>query len=206
MNNTGLLLVMSGPSGAGKSTVIHKVMERNKNIFFSVSATTRPPRPGEINGKDYHFITRETFLEMINTDSFLEYAQYATNAYGTPTAPVVEALRDGKCALLDIEVQGAAQVMARRKDCISVFLAPPSMEELEHRLRGRGTDSEERILQRLAIARNECSLAGNYDYIIINNDPDDCARELEAIIAAGFCRRENRIDAMQKILEGDNAL
>ncbi len=206
MNNNGLLIVISGPSGAGKSTVIHRVMERRRNIFFSVSATTREPRMGEIDGRDYHFISRERFMEMINTDAFLEYAQYATNAYGTPTAPVVNALNEGKCAILDIEVQGAAQVMARRKDCVSVFLAPPSMQELEQRLRGRGTDSEDRILQRLTIARSECALAGNYDYIIINRDPEEAARELEAIITAGFCRRENRIDTMQKILEGDNAL
>lgn len=206
MNNKGLLLVISGPSGAGKSTVIQNVMQERKDIFFSVSATTREPRPGEVDGKSYHFISREKFSEMVAQDAFLEYAQYATNAYGTPEAPVNEALAEGKCALLDIEVQGAAQVMARRNDCVSVFLAPPSMEELEERLRGRGTDPEERILQRLEIARRECSLAGNYDYIIINENVRDASNELEAIIAAGFCRKENRIDTMQKILKGDNAL
>lgn len=206
MNKKGLLLVISGPSGTGKSTVISNVMQERKDIFFSVSATTRDPRPGEADGKSYHFISREKFSEMIDQDAFLEYAQYATNAYGTPAAPVDAALAEGKCALLDIEVQGAAQVMARRADCVSVFLAPPSMEELERRLRGRGTDPEEKILQRLEIARRECSLAGNYDYIIINEDIRDASNELEAIIAAGFCRKENRIETMQNILKGDHAL
>lgn len=206
MNKKGLLLVISGPSGTGKSTVISNVMQERKDIFFSVSATTRDPRPGEADGKSYHFISREKFSEMIDKDAFLEYAQYATNAYGTPAAPVDAALAEGKCALLDIEVQGAAQVMARRADCVSVFLAPPSMEELERRLRGRGTDPEEKILQRLEIARRECSLAGNYDYIIINENIRDASNELEAIIAAGFCRKENRIETMQNILKGDHAL
>lgn len=206
MVNKGLLLVISGPSGAGKSTVINNVRESRDDIFFSVSATTRAPRPGEIDGKDYHFISRETFSEMVDKDEFLEYAQYATNSYGTPEAPVDKALAEGKCAMLDIEVQGAAQVMARRKDCVSVFLAPPSMYELERRLRGRGTDPEERILERLAIARRECALAGNYDFIVINDNVRDASMELEAIIAAGFCRKENRIEEMQEILKGDNAL
>lgn len=206
MNKKGLLLVLSGPSGTGKSTIITNVMQEHKNIVFSVSATTREPRPGEMDGKDYFFISREKFAEMIVNNEFLEYAHYASNSYGTPAAPVDEAIREGKCVLLDIEVQGAAQVIEKRRDCVSVFISPPSMEELERRLRGRGTDSEERIQERLRIARHECSLAGNYDYIIINENARDASNELEAIIVASQCRKCNRVQRIQNILEGENAL
>ena len=206
MNKKGLLLVISGPSGAGKSTVIGNVMQGRSDRVFSVSATTRDPRPGEKDGKDYFFISRERFAEMIENDKFLEYAHYATNSYGTPAEPVEKAMAEGKCVILDIEVQGAAQVMQKRPDCVSVFLSPPGMGELERRLRGRGTDSEQRIQDRLRIARHECSLAGNYDYIIINENVRDASNELEAIITASYCRKSVRAKQIQTILEGENAL
>lgn len=203
MTDKGLLLVFSGPSGAGKSTVIHELMTKRDDIVFSVSATTREPRPNEVDGKDYFFISREKFEEMIAQDAFLEHAEYVGNCYGTPSAPIDTAIEAGKVVLLDIEVQGAAQVMAKRPDCVSVFLCPPSMEELERRLRGRGTDSDEKIRQRLQTAAIECKLAGNYQYILINDDFRCAARKLDAIITAYRCRSEFQTE---NIFKGDFAL
>lgn len=203
MKDKGLLLVFSGPSGAGKSTVIHELMTKRDDIVFSVSATTREPRPNETDGKDYFFISREKFEEMIAQDAFLEHAEYVGNCYGTPSAPIDAAIEDGKVVLLDIEVQGAAQVMAKRPDCVSVFLCPPSMEELERRLRGRGTDTDDKIRKRLQTAADECKLAGNYQYILINDDFRTAARKLDAIITAYRCRSEYQTE---NIFKGDFAL
>ncbi len=189
----GILIVLSGPSGAGKSTVIKSLMKRRSDIRFSVSATTRQPRPGERDGEDYFFITREAFDELIAQDAFLEHAEYVGNCYGTPAAPVEKDLAAGYNVLLDIEVQGAAQVMAKRPDAVSVFLCPPSLAELERRLRGRGTDSEEKIVGRLKTARQEYKLLDQYAYIVVNDDADTAAAELDAIITAHLCRSENRI-------------
>ncbi len=198
-NKRGLIVVVSGPSGAGKSTVISGVSQIRSDIRFSVSVTTRDPRPGEEDGVHYHFRTREQFEEMIALDEFLEYAEYVNNCYGTPAAPVDEDVARGYAVILDIEVQGAAQIMDKRSDAVTVFLCPPSLVELERRLRGRGTDSEEKIRQRLQTARVEYAQANRYDYIIINDDADTAIRELDAIITAEKCRSEY-------ILEGDNLL
>lgn len=199
----GVLVVISGPSGAGKSTVIRRVVERRNDIFFSVSVTTRPPRPGEEDGKDYLFISKERFLQMAAAGELLEYAQYVDNFYGTPMEPVDNALAAGYNVLLDIEVQGAAQVLSKRDDAVSVFLCPPSLFALETRLRGRGTDSEERIVQRLLTARSEYKKAENYSYIVVNDDADVAADELNSIVTAARCRMENRIEY---ILEGVDVL
>lgn len=203
MKDKGLLLVVSGPSGAGKSTVIGKVMQDRDDVCFSVSATTRDPRPYEVDGLDYYFITRERFASMVENGEFLEHAEYVGNCYGTPAAPIDRAIADGKCVVLDIEVQGASQVLAKRSDCVSVFLCPPTLEELERRLRGRDTDTEERIRKRLETAAREYALASRYDYIIINEDAIQSAAQLEAIITAYRCRSEFQI---QYISEGGNAL
>ena len=189
----GVLIVLSGPSGAGKSTVIRQLMKRRSDIRFSVSATTRPPRPGERDGVDYYFITREAFDDLIAQDALLEHAEYVGNCYGTPAAPVERDLAAGYNVLLDIEVQGAAQVMAKRPDTVSVFFCPPSLAELERRLRGRGTDSEEKIVDRLKTARQEYKLMDRYAYIVVNDDADTAAAELDAIITAQLCRSKNRI-------------
>lgn len=183
-NNKGLLIVLSGPSGAGKSTVVAALMRRRNDVRFSVSATTRAPRAGERDGKDYFFITREQFQRMIDNDAFLEYAEYVGNFYGTPVEAVRREQEQGFHVLLDIEVQGAAQVMAKRPDAVTVFLAPPSMAELERRLRHRGTESEEKIVGRLETARAECAQAENYSYIVVNDDAEKAAQELDAIITA----------------------
>lgn len=198
-NDKGVLVIVSGPSGAGKSTVISRVSQWRSDIRFSVSATTREPRPGEIDGTDYFFKTQEEFFNMVTADAFLEHAEYVGNAYGTPAAPVDKNLAAGYSVILDIEVQGAAQVMEKRPDAVSVFLCPPSLEELERRLRGRGTDSEEKIRDRLMAAHREYAQAHKYSYIIINDDADTAVRELDAIITAEKCRSKY-------ILEGDNLL
>lgn len=198
-NEKGVLVIVSGPSGAGKSTVISRVSQWRDDIRFSVSATTRAPRPGEIDGKDYYFKTQEEFFNMVTADAFLEHAEYVGNSYGTPAAPVDENLEAGYSVILDIEVQGAAQVMEKRPDAVSIFLCPPSLEELERRLRGRGTDSEEKIRDRLMAAHREYAQAHKYSYIIINDDADTAVRELDAIITAEKCRSKY-------ILEGDYLL
>jgi len=194
MKSKGKLLVLSGPSGAGKSTVIAKLMERRDDISFSVSATTRGPRPGETDGINYYFKTHDEFKAMIGEGAFLEHAEYAGNCYGTPKAPVLEQMESGKTVILDIEVQGAFQVKEAMPEAVMVFLAPPSIAELERRLRGRKTDSEEKILLRLATAKSEFALAGRYDYIVINDSAEVAADELNAIITAEKCSAADRIE------------
>ena len=199
----GLLIVLSGPSGAGKSTVIAALMRRRSDIRFSVSATTRAPRPGEAEGVNYFFRTHEQFQQMIAQDAFLEHAEYVGNHYGTPSAPVEDNLNAGYHVMLDIEVQGAEQVLQKRPDAVSVFLCPPSMAELERRLRGRGTDSEEKIQGRMDRARREYARAKNYAYIVVNDDAEKAAAELDAIITAELCRSEIRLNT---IMEGDRPI
>lgn len=198
-NHKGVLVIVSGPSGAGKSTVISRVSKMRSDIRFSVSATTRAPREGEVDGVNYFFKTQEEFWEMIKADAFLEHAEYVGNSYGTPAAPVDENIEAGYTVILDIEVQGASQIMEKRPDAVTVFLCPPSLEELERRLRGRGTDSEEKIRDRLMAAHREYAQAHKYTYIIVNDDADEAVRELDAIITAERCRSKY-------ILEGDNTL
>lgn len=194
MKSKGKLVVLSGPSGAGKSTVIGKLLEKRDDISFSVSATTRSPRPGETDGVNYYFKTREEFADMVDKGAFLEHAEYAGNCYGTPRGPVEELLDTGRTVILDIEVQGAFQVKEAMPEAVMVFLAPPSLAELERRLRGRATDAEEKIRIRLETARREYALAGKYDYIVINDIADHAASELDAIITAEKCSAADRID------------
>lgn len=201
MKDKGLLVIVSGPSGAGKSTVISRLMQLRDDIRFSVSATTRAPRPGEEDGIAYFFKSHEEFSAMIKNGEFLEHAEYVGNCYGTPAAPVDENIAKGCTVLLDIEVQGAMQILEKRSDAVSIFLCPPSLEVLESRLRGRGTDSEEKIQGRLETARREYKQMPRYAYIVINDEADVAARELDAIITAEKCRAYKRL---KYVIEGEN--
>lgn len=184
----GLLIVVSGPSGSGKGTVLSKVFETNKDMFYSVSATTRAPRPGEVHGKHYYFLTREEFEQRIKNGGMLEYASYCGNYYGTPRAAVEEKCNAGFDVVLEIEVQGAMQVKKACPDCVTIFIVPPSAKELEKRLRGRGTESDEVIKKRLETAVSEIEYAKKYDYIVVNDDVDIAAGKIGSIVAAEKCK------------------
>lgn len=177
-HSRGIVFVVSGPSGCGKSTVLHEVFKKRDNLYFSVSATTRLPRPGECDGKDYFFMSREQFQAMCNNGQLLEHAEYAGNFYGTPRGPVEEKLLSGFDVIMDIDVQGARQVKEKMPEAVLIFVAPPSMEELEVRLRGRSTESEEKVLRRLEAAKVELNMSTMYDKIIINDEVSKAADEL----------------------------
>jgi guanylate kinase len=176
------LFVLSGPSGAGKSSILRRVLNEVPNVAFSVSATTRPPRPGEISGVHYHFITPEEFRERIDSGALLEYNEHFDTFYGTPKSEVDDWLAKGVNVILDIETKGAKQVFDKCPEAVGVFCFPPSFEILESRLRGRGTDSEDKIRQRLEKAREEYEERGKYSYHIINDDLDEAVKRFKWII------------------------
>ena len=178
----GKLFVISGASGVGKSTVLAKVMEQRKDLTFSVSATTRAPRPGEVEGVSYYFVTKETFLDMIRDDAFLEHDNHMDNYYGTPKAQLEEKLKSGH-VLLDIEPKGAEQVKKAEPDATLIFIMPPSVEELEKRLRGRGDTPEDQITIRMERANWEMDQRSWYDYVVVNDSVERCAEEILNIIA-----------------------
>ena len=180
--NKGKLIVISAPSGCGKSTVVHALMERRPNLRFSISATTRNPREGEVDGKDYFFVTREKFMEMVAEDAFIEHAEFVGNCYGTPRKALDDMLEQGLDVMLDIDVQGAFQIREKCPDALMVFLMPPSFEELEKRLILRGKDTMEVIKNRLLTARRECAVADRFDYIIVNDDVERAVGEFSSII------------------------
>ena len=184
----GKLFAISGPSGVGKNSVLNRVMQLRDRIQYSVSATSRPMRPGEIDGKSYYFVTREQFEQMIAAGELLEHACYAGNYYGTPRRPVEQALANGISIVLEIDVQGGLQVLRRRPDAISVFIAPPSFAELKRRLTGRGDTPPEVAARRLQVAAQECAVAPQYGYTIINDDLCRAVGTLEAILTAEACR------------------
>ncbi len=180
--NKGKLFVISGASGVGKSTVLKRVMELRKDLTFSVSATTRSPRPGEVDGESYYFVSKEDFERMISQNEFLEYDAHLDNYYGTPKGQLEEKLTRSH-VILDIEPNGAFHVRESRPDAVLIFIAPPSLEELEHRLRSRGDTGEEQIKLRLERARWEMEQAKKYDYIAVNDQVDACAEKIVNIIA-----------------------
>ncbi len=190
----GLMLVLSSPSGAGKTTISRRLLDTDDNLSLSISATTRPARPGEVEGADYYFVDQDRFDAMVAGGELLEYALVFGNNYGTPRAPVESALEAGCDVLFDIDWQGTQQVReAAREDLVSVFILPPSTEELERRLYARAQDSEEVVRGRMAKAADEMSHWAEYDYIIINDDVDKSVEQVEAILTAERLKRERRI-------------
>lgn len=197
MEKKGKTFIISGPSGVGKSTVLRTLFEGRDDLYFSVSATTRAPRSTETPDVDYRFIEAETFRQWIGAGEFLEYAEYVGNFYGTPKRYVDEAMEAGKDVILDIEVQGAAQVHELRPEVVRIFVAPPSWEELERRLKARGTDSPEKIQERLLRAKVELESADSYDYFVINDTVESAVKELRAIMLAEHCRPADRIGMLR---------
>lgn len=180
----GSLIVVSGPSGTGKSTIVNTVLKKMPDIVFSVSATTRDKRTGEVDGVDYFFVSQDEFQRMINNNELLEHACYVNNYYGTPKKAVLDNLVMGNNVLLDIEVQGAEQIKEQYPEAIEIFVVPPSMEELQRRLFSRGTDSKEKIQQRLEQAKVEFAKINNYDYIVVNDTLEKAVDDTVAIIAS----------------------
>ena len=197
MSEKGKLIVISGPSGAGKSTVVFKAIEGRNDFCFSTSVTTRSPRPGEVDGREYFFIDRETYDRMVEQDELLEHAEYVTNGYGTPRAFVEQKLNEGMNVVLDIEIQGARQVRSKMLEAVMIFIIPPSMEELRRRLINRGTDSMEAIEGRLARAKEEYAEAEGYDYLIVNDRIEEAAAAFSAIVTAEHLRFDDRKDLLK---------
>ena len=183
MNKKGLLIILSGPSGVGKGTVRKElVKDPSLELFFSVSMTTRSMRPGEVDGKDYYFVSKEEFQKNIDNGNLLEWAEFVGNRYGTPKDKVEEMREQGKNVFLEIETKGTATVLSKCPDAISIFLMPPSMEALESRIRGRRTEAEEVIQERLAKARSELPLASKYKYVVLNDTIERASKEIASII------------------------
>ncbi|RGP36113.1 guanylate kinase [Pseudotabrizicola alkalilacus] len=205
MQRRGLLLILSSPSGAGKSTLARRLMDWDPTIRFSVSATTRPPRPGEVDGQHYYFRDRAAFETMIDEGEMLEHAEVFGNFYGSPRAPVEAAMREGRDTLFDIDWQGGQQIRnsALGRDVVSVFVLPPSIAELDRRLRGRAQDSDEVIAGRMAKSRDEISHWAEYDYVLVNDDLDISFNSLLTILEAERMRRD-RQPALSDFVRGLN--
>ena len=198
----GLLIVLSSPSGAGKTTISRKLMEVDPSITMSVSVTTRPMRPGEVEGRDYHFVDDAEFERLIAADEFAEWAYVFDHRYGSPKEPIKEALKDGRDILFDIDWQGTQQLeYAFRTDLVRIFILPPSMPELEQRLHDRGTDSYEVIDFRMRRAAIEIGHWAEYDYVMINDDVERCSRDVQAIVTAERLHRERQPYLMQFVRE-----
>ncbi len=193
VSRRGLLLVMSSPSGAGKTTLSRRLLTSDPNISMSVSITTRAPRPGEVNGQDYHFISKDEYLAMRDSGDLLEYAEVFGNFYGTPRQPVEAALRQGRDVLFDIDWQGTQQLaQAMEDDLVRIFILPPSAEELRDRLIRRAQDSSATVAKRMAEASREISHWPEYDYVIVNDELDESSAQITAILAAERLRRKRR--------------
>lgn len=194
MDRTGLLIILSSPSGAGKSTLARRLMDWDPTLRFSVSATTRPPRPGEEDGRDYYFTTAEKFRALVADDQMLEHAEVFGNLYGSPRGPVEAAMRDGRDTLFDVDWQGGQQIRASALGghVVSIFVLPPSLPELERRLRSRGQDSDEVISGRMMKSRSEISHWAEYDYVLVNDDLDETEMRLRAILTGERLRRDRQ--------------
>lgn len=196
----GTLFIVSGPSGCGKGTVLAEIFKQD-NVYYSVSATTRAPRPGEINGVNYHFLSKDEFEKLIENGGMLEYASYCGNYYGTPKKPVEDMLAEGKNVILEIEVQGALKVMEKCPEAVSVFILPPSLKELRRRLHKRGTETEEVIEKRIGEAAGEIRKAVNYDYVMINGELEIAVSDLLSIINSQKLKKENSEYLIDEVLE-----
>lgn len=197
----GLLLVFVGPSGCGKGTVLNELLAREKDTFYSISATTRKPRPGESDGVQYYFMEKEQFQQLIAEDGLLEYASYVGNYYGTPKAPVMERIARGENVILEIEVQGARQVRKICPEAVTVFLLPPSLAELRRRLTERQTENPETVERRLKQAAEEIPFACEADYVVINERVEDAVVQLQAILRAASCEGPRMRERIDEILE-----
>ena len=184
----GSLIVLSGPSGSGKATVCNAFLERNENCWLSISCTSRSPRPTEVDGVDYYFLSKEEFEQKISQNAFLEYAIYNDNYYGTPKYLIEEKRNQGINVLLEIEVQGALQIKELVPDAIFIFLMPPSMDILKKRLEGRGTESKEKILKRFKTAYQEINEVSKYNYVVVNDEVENAVKKIESILTAEMCR------------------
>lgn len=197
----GQLIVVSGPSGSGKDTVISKAIDRlGEKAFLSVSMTTRSIRGNETDGVDYYFVSEEQFLKHIENGDMLEYAKYGSNYYGTPALPIKERINNGETVFLNIEVQGGASIKKLMPEAVKVFIIPPSMNELERRLRKRGTEDDDAIKKRLGIAESEIKRACEYDYIVINDDLDDAVDALIAIVKGQTDKNKNINEIISEVL------
>lgn len=202
LNDRGLLVVISGPSGVGKGTVRKALFEmKNHNLTYSVSATTRKMREGEVNGKDYYFISKEEFIQKIENNQFLEHAEFVGNYYGTPLDKVNEQLDNGNEVVLEIEVEGAQQVKRKMPDCVMIFIVPPSKQALYDRLKGRGTETEDVIRQRIEKANREFKVAKFYDYIVVNDEVNNAADRIMAIIRAEHARTSRSIHKYLELID-----
>lgn len=191
MKRRGILFVISGPSGVGKGTIREALLKNMQDIEVSVSATTRPPRPGEVHGKDYFFLSRDEFKKMIEEDKFLEWANVYQNYYGTPRDFVIENLQQGKDVLLEIDIQGAMQVKSKMPEGVFIFIYPPDIKTLSERLCTRGKDSKESIERRLAACEEELRHVKYYDYVVVNDELEAAVKKTEAIIIAERCKIKN---------------
>lgn len=184
----GKLVVLTGPSGVGKGTLLRSLLQRHPDLYLSVSATTRSPRPGEVDGKNYYFVSRSAFEQMVAEGEFLEWAEFAGNYYGTPRTPVEKKIAEGKWVILEIELQGARQIRKNFPDALRIFILPPSIPELEYRIRNRGQDTEEAISRRLQRAQEEIDAASEFDIQIVNDDFEKALDRIEAALFATATR------------------